>query len=235
MGDLILDQHFEFLEKDRKWHCFFAAIHHREDLEIYKIWGEYSSEIGQYVIAKEIATNSHLQTAGEHFHFCAEMTPETYHKICKRLFKDKYNLSGQARNGKPKQYGKVSEIKNITRMIAYCLKDGDYITNIPSEDLEEYKKISFNHDKVKTVKGNQTVPQIVINKLVNQYGEYYDWEYERDCKKIMRVILEVLGETAKIFDERKLKQFYLGIFNGLRKTSRVEEDFLKTCVNWILY
>lgn len=217
-----LNDHFPFKNTDKKWHAFFGAIYHQELKSILEIWNEY--EIGQFVIAKEISSVAHKETAGEHIHFVAEMTPTVYHAFCKRVFKDKYKLAGQARGGKPRQYGKVNEIKDITRMIAYCLKDGDFVTNIPADELEKYKKVSFKKIEQKKESKSETFCEKVARSLEN-YRADYDWDFEGDAEVIIDAILDNLGMMGKVFDENQVKKFYYGVYNILKKTERQKSYF----------
>jgi len=219
-----LSDYYEFIQPDRQFVAFFIAVNHFEEYEIYKIFNEYQNEIGKYVIAKEIALDgTHVQTNGEHFHFVAEMTIKTYHKLTKR-FKEKYKLNGSAKGGKTKQYGKVNDIKDISRMIAYCMKDGDFQTNLSADEVEQYKKISFKKPE-KKVKDKDEFCRRVANYLTKGVREDYTWTYEGDAEKIVDAILKHLGMVAKIFDEQKIRQFYNGVFNMLNKTNREYTDF----------
>lgn len=217
-----INEHFNFKNTDKKWHAFFGAIHHQELKSILEIWHEY--EIGQYIIAKEICPHSHATTNGEHFHFVAEMTPETYHAFAKRVFKDRYKLRGQAREGLPRQYGKVSFIKDISRMIAYCMKDGDYETNIPHDEIEKYKKISFKRIEKYDTGKEETFCEKVARSLEKTRPDY-EWNYEGDAEEIIDAILDKLGQMGRVFDENQIKKFYYGVYNILRKTERQKNYF----------
>jgi len=221
-----LSDYYEFIQPDKHFVAFFIAVNHFEEYEIYKIFNEYKDEIGKYVIAKEIALDgTHVSTNGEHFHFVAEMTIKTYHKLTKR-FKEKYKLNGSAKGGKTKQYGKVNDIKDISRMIAYCMKDGDFQTNLTATEVEGYKKISFKKPE-KKVKDKDEFCRKIANELMKGVRPDYMWNYDDDAEKIVDSILKHLGMVAKIFDEQKLKQFYYGVFNMLQKTNREHVDFRK--------
>lgn len=226
MDEVIYDL-LPFVENNRKWHCFFAAILHVNEPDILTIWKDYSDQIGQYVISKEIADGKHTETTGEHFHFCAEMSPETYHRLSKRLFKDKYKLRGQARNGLARQYGKVSEIRDTARMIAYCLKDGDYKTNIPHDELEQYKKISFKVVKEKPTKA-LTFLQKITEELSTKYPDkLWDPKCYDDNEIVLDTILDRLGDITKVFDDQTLSKMYNGVINSLAMTPRDRTEYKK--------
>ena len=127
--------------------AFFAAIKHEHSEYVYNTIKKY--DVGDIIIGLETSIDSHVQTNGEHMHFCVQMTEQTYHSICKVIFKTKFKLRGQAKDGQPRQYGKVKDIKDLNLMIAYTIKDGNIITNIPDERIEEYKKLSYKKTPVK--------------------------------------------------------------------------------------
>lgn len=220
-----------FVEPLPSFRAFFCAIKHEYDFEIYKIWNEYRDQIGQYVISKEISEDgTHAETNGEHFHFCAQMSNETYHRISKRLFKDRFKLRGQAKDGLPKQYGKVSEIRDEARMIAYCLKDGDYKTNIPADKIAEYKKISFRKIKPNVKKGT-TFTEKIRDQLQERYPdrEWYPDECcdGSDANIVLDCILDNLGKNAKVFDRNTLHKLYNGVMNSLKMTPRAKDKYWK--------
>ena len=71
----------------------------------------------------------------EHFHFLVEMSADDYVKYRKRVFIDKLKLRGQAKQGQPRQYGKVNSIKDLEKMKSYTIKEGKFRTNL--EDQQE--------------------------------------------------------------------------------------------------
>jgi len=216
-------------EEPKTWKAFFAAIYHTELPEILGFWKQYN--IGEYIIALEITEHSHKETAGEHIHFCAEMSDVTYHAFCKRVFKDRYKLSGQARNGKPKQYGKVTEIKDITRMKAYCIKDNNYYTNLPDEEINKLKKISFSKVDKKPTNGSWT--QEVVNYLNKEYPRHWDMSNKVDQELLVEVIINRLGNTAKAFDGQMFNKLYIGIYNALPKTAMAHRDLKNKMLEFI--
>lgn len=218
-----LTETYDFKDPERKWFAFFGAIYHKDFNYVVKTLQEY--DIGQYVVAKEISTDSHQETNGEHIHFVVEMTARIYHTYSKRVFKDKYKLRGQARDGKARQYGKVTEIKDITRMIAYCLKDNDYETNIPHDEIEEYKKVSFKKIETKQT-NNETFTQKITADLEKKYPER-NWSYDEDADEIIETILDRLGYLGKVFDEHQVKKMFYGVYNQLKKTGRQQSEFRK--------
>lgn len=127
------------------YQAFMGAIKHTHREEIKEILQEYN--IGKYIISNEISKDSHLETNGEHLHFVVEMSNEDYHRFSKRVFIDKFQLRGRATKDKPRQYGKVSKIKNIEKMKAYSLKDGDYISNLDPKELDQLYQQSYKKNR----------------------------------------------------------------------------------------
>lgn len=121
--------------------AFMCAAHHLNYDYLEQTLKEYP--IGLYLIAAEKATDSHIETNGEHFHFLVQMTDTDYHKYSKRVFKDKLKLRGQAKDGKPRQYGRVKKIEDVTRMAAYTIKQGNIRTNMTEAQLAAYKAVTF--------------------------------------------------------------------------------------------
>lgn len=114
----------ETIETELKWLCFMAHIKH-DDKEYIK---EQLKDF-KYLFGMETCEY-------EHYHFLVEMSDKNYHAFAKRVFKDKYQLRGRAISGAPRQYGKVSHIRDIQKIARYTCKDKNIITNIGEEELE---------------------------------------------------------------------------------------------------
>ena len=123
--------------------AFFFAIKHEHYPYIRNTIDKY--EIGKFLIAMETDTKVHLETEGQHFHFLVQMTRDNYAKFSKVL-RDKFKLRGRSKDGKPRQYGILKEIKDLDRIAAYTIKDGNYYTNMDDDDLDKWYKISFKKD-----------------------------------------------------------------------------------------
>lgn len=110
----------------------------------------------------------------EHFHFVIEFEKEPnkqYHNLCKRVFKDKFKLRGQAKKGKPRQYGCLSKINNIEKMCAYTLKDQNFRTNMTKEIIDKFIEIS--RDNVKSLDYRQKILKHLEElKFKNHYSPY---------------------------------------------------------------
>lgn len=128
-------------EQKLEYIAFMCAAFHINYDYLEQTLKEYP--IGLYLIAAEVTKDSHKETNGEHFHFLVQMTDSDYHKFSKRAFKDKLNLRGIARDGFPRQYGRVKKIEDISRMAAYTIKQGNIRTNMTESQLNAYKAVTF--------------------------------------------------------------------------------------------
>lgn len=129
------------IEKGLEYIAFMCAVHHINFQYLEDTLKEY--DIGLYLISAETTNDAHKETQGQHFHFLVQMTDKDYHSFSKRVFKDKFKLRGQAKDGKPRQYGRVKKIEDLERMGAYTIKQGNIRTNMTEKQLEAYKKITF--------------------------------------------------------------------------------------------
>ncbi len=118
-------------------------------------------QIGQYIIAAETKPY-------DHYHFIAYMSDDTYRNFAKSVFKDKFKLRGQARNGLPRQYGKTKDIKDPTRMMAYTVKDGNFRTDFSEQQIEALVKQSFEK------KESKDLLQECIEYVEQRYTPYED-------------------------------------------------------------
>lgn len=139
---------------------------------------EYQS-VGNYLVSAE-------ETPYEHLHFIVEMSEQDYKRYSKRLFVDKYKLRGQAgrkgtiHEGKPRQYGKVKEIHDIFKACCYTVKDGNYLSNLPSSVLYEFLKNSYQKTEkldvveiaVKSLDPEIICTQYEFNKSTDPYTTY---------------------------------------------------------------
>jgi len=132
----------------RQWTAFYAAIKHEKKDEVLKILLEY--DIDKYIIGLEIAKSTHSESQGQHMHFLVQMYPKDYTRFSKRVFIDKYGLRGRALEGLPRQYGKVKNIENIQKMMCYTVKDGNLMTNMDPDTIEELIKQSFKKEDKRT-------------------------------------------------------------------------------------
>lgn len=206
--------------------CYFAVLHSEKDYIKEKVLHHC---VGKYIISRETC-ETHKRTNGQHFHVVAEMSDTSYHKLCKNM-KDKYKLNGRANNGEPKQYGKVNTIKDINRMLAYSIKDGDYETNLEPEKIEELKKISFvketkEMNQRKETKKGKTWIETVCSELIEKYPDkMWDMRLEVDFNLVRDKMFDNLGKSSKAFDEFVFDRLFLGVVNKLPKTDRCRIEF----------
>lgn len=99
-------------------------------------------DIGGYLIGAETS-----KAGVEHYHFLVEMTAEDYHLFAERIFRKKYKLRGRATKGQARQYGKLKEIRDIEKLKAYTLKEGNTRTNMDESDLTNAREISFSKNE----------------------------------------------------------------------------------------
>lgn len=124
----------------REWMAFMAHIPHADADEIRQDLERLETK---YILGLEVSSY-------EHIHFLVLMTEREYANIRKRLFIDKYKLRGRAVKGKPRQYGKEKEIRDLEKYTKYCLKDQKYLTNMEKDEIEEIIKMKI--DDVKNTK-----------------------------------------------------------------------------------
>ena len=93
----------------------------------------------RYLIAHEISG----VTKKSHFHFVVEMHIDEYTKFRDAVIKKHYKLSKG-------QYGKVNNIRDVNKLLSYCLKDdGERRTNLQPDQVEEYLKKAFKRPEEK--------------------------------------------------------------------------------------
>ena len=133
------------IEPESPWETFFYAIKWKltNDLNYQFLKEKMIHHIGdkKWILGRETAKDgSHQSTDGEHVHVLAQMTKKQYESLNKNI-KDKFKLNGVARDGSPKQYGKVKQIRSIDRMAAYIIKDGNYETNLQVTTTPQKRKV----------------------------------------------------------------------------------------------
>ena len=121
-----------------KFIAFMAHIPHDQVDYLEDTLREYLS-CTQYIIAMELSPEGETQ----HFHFLTDMSLEDYHRYAQRVFRQKYQLRGQAKPGLARQYGKLREIHDFERMAAYTVKDGNIRTNMNPADIQLFVERSF--------------------------------------------------------------------------------------------
>lgn len=137
-------------------------------------------DIGNYIIG-------HEKTPYSHFHIMFQGTEKIYSAFSKRIV-EKFDLRGRAAKGKSKEYGKVKQIENVTKMAAYTVKDGNVRSNMTQEELDKYKQMSY-----------QAKEQIkMVNKIVASLLKDYTIMTEDDTVKL-RIVQEIITNTKEDF------------------------------------
>lgn len=133
-------------------------------------------DIGEYVIAHE----SHNAKGEEkpHFHLFFEGTNQIYNNFSKKII-EKYGLRNKSGNqGGIRKYGKVKQIRDLSKMLSYTLKDKNFRSNMKQEKLDFYFKNSFKKDDRHKFQEDLL---IYCNKYEdyrgrNQDGLYFNWK-----------------------------------------------------------
>lgn len=179
-----------------EWIAFFFALKHEYEEYVLNALKEKTSLCG-YIVALETATDSHKETNGEHFHFVCQMTEKDYHALAQRFIKN-FNLKGQAKLGKGRQYGKVKKIENIELMKAYTVKDGNVRTNLTDKELERLKAMSYEKNEKLKIK------EELMDFLNKHYHEWYYSDEIDPCngrqvhfQKISFLIINYFRKTKK--------------------------------------
>ncbi len=129
--------------------CFFQIMHENHQHVIDKII-KYNDN-GNYLLSLETSKNTHQETKGQHIHILYDDVNNNYHLLAKTLMTT-FNLRGRAIEGKPKQYGKVKNIKDLDKACAYTIKDGYYYTNIEdTEALNEWISLSYEKNQSRDI------------------------------------------------------------------------------------
>lgn len=130
----------------------------------------------------------------EHFHFLAKITVKQYHNFCQRVFIKKYKLRGRATKTLPRQYGKVKEIKDLSKMMSYTLKDKNFQTNMSIEDIEVILKKKINEcDNTKTE--SREIKEKMIRFVDNYVIQYLTKAHNRHEKYIRISIIQFMIEN----------------------------------------
>lgn len=127
---------------------FMAALPHSEIHNFRDFLVKYLIEDSEYIIAMETSTTSHKETNGEHFHVAVEMEEKSYDCFRKSILVNHYKLRGRATKDKPRQYGKVKEVRDFEKFMSYTVKDKNLVHNVKDLDkLQRYMDKSFKREE----------------------------------------------------------------------------------------
>ena len=102
---------------------------------------ESYDEVIHYLVGMETSP-----TVGEHMHFIVKSIKSGfYEKFRERVFKRKLALRGRALKNKPRQYGKIRDIKDFEKLASYTVKDQKIKTNMPQDDIDRF--VENSHKK----------------------------------------------------------------------------------------
>lgn len=215
-------------DKELDYIAFMCAAYHTNYNYLEETLKEYP--IGKYLIAAEVTNDSHKETLGQHFHFLVQMTETDYHKYAKRCFKDKLGLRGQARDGKPRQYGKVKKIEDIERMAAYTIKQGNIRTNMTEAQLDAYKKITFT-TKEEIAYEDELYEYLMNNAIYGDTSPYCGNKMTSYNSIALYVVKFVRNHKRKVyFNRNKLDKYVRYYQTYYLKEELTDEDFLQQLI-----
>lgn len=184
----------------KRWIAFMAHIQHEHydylETQLKKLEAPYiiSAEAGKY----------------EHFHFLARITDKQYHNYVMNVFKSKFKLLGRATKTKPRQYGKVKEIKDLKRMMRYTIKDKNFRTNMTDEYIQ--KIIECKIEEVENKKTNQDIRHKLIafidDKVKNDIWAYKITHREHSSKYLKIIIIDWLRERNVPITRNQIDRYY---------------------------
>lgn len=180
------------------WKAFMGHIAHSE-LEYLQEQMEKLN--APYVMGAETGTY-------EHFHFLAKITDKQYHNFCQRVFIKKYKLRGRATKGKPRQYGKVEHIKDLSKMMSYTLKDKNFKTNMTTEDIEIILKKKINevsNTKQETREIKEKMIEYVDNHIKTNLG---NCAAQRHQKYIRIAIIKFMKDNRLNIIRTTIERYY---------------------------
>lgn len=186
-------------------------------------------KIGRYVIARETSQDTHLETSGEHLHFCVEMDLKDYTNYAKRVFIDKYKLRGKATQAGPRQYGKVKDIRDIDKMLSYTVKEKNYISNF---DCTSYEVLSYSKENpiVVTDKKVRVKVKTWSEKLTDKIKEEYpdrEWEFRADDIMLLREqAMLYLGQSSKKLNGGIIRDIVFGQLNALSPNNKQLQAYI---------
>ena len=174
--------------------AFFCALKHSPEREEYLLNSLTSYDIGEYLIVRETAHDTHKLTNGQHYHFLVQMNNDDYVRYRKKVFIDHFKLRGQAKDGFGRQYGKINYLKSPDRMAIYMMKeDSDNVvaTTMTQSQLERWKEQSFQKSEKDTYRDK------VENYIVQQL-----WEHHQDD------VFEIMHPSGVLCDELKVHKLH---------------------------
>ena len=164
---------------------WFVAILHSDVPQYITNLDKYIDPSAQLIIGYETAKDVHKQTLGQHIHVAADMDPKIYAKFHDNIHKKKMQLKLKASDGIGKQCGRVKDVRDHEKMLAYCVKDENlYTRNISKEELQRYIDKSF--------KKSETWEDQVINQIIT------DVHFPTEPYKVNPGMLDVIKQNIEV-------------------------------------
>lgn len=131
-------------EPDDPFQFWFVAIKHIKVNDYIIDLKKYLKTNAKYIVAQETKKNVHKETNGEHIHVAATMSEENFKRFHQNIHQKKLKLQLRAGNGVGKQAGRVKDVKDQVKMLAYTCKDKNLQTqNMTKQEIEELIEKSY--------------------------------------------------------------------------------------------
>ena len=122
-----------------------VALWHDQSANFVNYLEKYLDPMAPYIIGLETSKDTHQDTSGQHYHVCCTMTDKQYDSFRNTILVKHFGLRGQARDGKPRQYGSVRRVRDKTKMLQYTVKDKNIIyKNFSLEKIQELIESSYH-------------------------------------------------------------------------------------------
>lgn len=185
-----------------------------------------SHGITRFVIAHEQCPNSHKPTNGHHYHFYVYLRPSEYQNFIKWMNKNWFEgkLYGRSLKDKVKNYGKVLNIKDPLKMLAYTIKGNDFISTLPYNELESAKDVSYEKPQdiklecLKAMKEHNTVHEDLVYSVgTNVVVQWFD---------IFRYIIDYHKNKCKQASKHAIHSITLKFLNDIPNTTEHIINFM---------
>jgi hypothetical protein len=157
-----------------------------------------SYDIGRYLIGQEL-------TPYEHYHIVFEGNEKIYHTFSTKL-KKKYQLRGRAIKGHPRQYGKIKDIEDIEKLLAYTVKDGNFRGTFSATDIQRFVENSFKKDDIKQFRKEVMEHIEGLNDLYRKTS--FDGTTFYDDRKLKLQIMKYYRDNKIEFTKSKINLIF---------------------------
>lgn len=203
----------EFFSDNTLWVSFFLAVRHCYAPKLQELL-QFPSH---FLVTQEVSATTHKETQGEHFHILFVGDDVLYRKLINTI-KKHFPLQGVAKNGVPRQYGKVRDLRDPFRMASYMLKQGkSYSTDFPDSTISTLKETSFEKSQDLERSERETICAILDEKMLPQPTDSIDYINHSVYAlplEVKTIIIETYRSTPtfKYLTSHRLKyltQYYL--------------------------